>query len=388
MTTAFAGLPVRVKEAVSSRDLSSLNNERTRGMKEAGEAAVAEPYVGITEAGSITPGLFAIEPTGVSTAPIREAAEAFLASLGPARGEAMFPIESDNWRRWSNVHMFMMRHGVCLERLDDAQRERALDVLRATLSAKGFQTSRSIMQLNETIREITGRDIEFGEWVYWLSVFGEPSETEPWGWQLDGHHLIVNCFVLGDQVVLTPTFMGSEPVIATGGRYEGVRAFDEEQERGLALVRALDASQRATAVIGSQLPAEVFAVAYKDNLVLQRQGLRLDALTPGQRGLALALIDAYTGRLRPGHAEAWMEQVRRRLDETYFAWIGGTEEDSVFYYRVHSPVVLIEFDHLPGVALHFDVPTRNHIHTVVRTPNGNDYGRDLLRQHYERHHAK
>jgi hypothetical protein len=25
---------------------------------------------------------------------------------------------------------------------------------------------------------------------------------------------------------------------------------------------------------------------------------------------------------------------------------------------------------------------RTHIHTVVRTPNGNDYGKDLLRQHY------
>jgi len=33
-------------------------------------------------------------------------------------------------------------------------------------------------------------------------------------------------------------------------------------------------------------------------------------------------------------------------------------------------------------------PTRQHIHTVVRTPNGNDYGKDLLRQHYKLHHLK
>ena len=63
----------------------------------------------------------------------------------------------------------------------------------------------------------------------------------------------------------------------------------------------------------------------------------------------------------------------------------STGDDAVFYYRIHSPVILIEFDHQPGVALDFDVPTRHHIHTVVRTPNGNDYGKDLLRQHYERH---
>jgi hypothetical protein len=31
------------------------------------------------------------------------------------------------------------------------------------------------------------------------------------------------------------------------------------------------------------------------------------------------------------------------------------------------------------------VPGRAHIHSVVRTPNGNDYGKDLLRQHYEKH---
>ncbi len=30
-------------------------------------------------------------------------------------------------------------------------------------------------------------------------------------------------------------------------------------------------------------------------------------------------------------------------------------------------------------------PSRDHIHTVIRTPNGNDYGKDLLRQHYEHH---
>ena len=55
----------------------------------------------------------------------------------------------------------------------------------------------------------------------------------------------------------------------------------------------------------------------------------------------------------------------------------------VFYYRIHSPVALIEFDHQAPVALSRDRTPRNHVHMVVRTPNGNDYGQDLLRQHYE-----
>jgi len=85
-----------------------------------------------------------------------------------------------------------------------------------------------------------------------------------------------------------------------------------------------------------------------------------------------------------------MSDVERHLDDTYFAWIGGTEPDSVFYYRIHSPVVLIELDHqrpanLRHLAKDPSQPNLEHIHTVVRTPNGNDYGKDLLRQHYEKH---
>ena len=79
-----------------------------------------------------------------------------------------------------------------------------------------------------------------------------------------------------------------------------------------------------------------------------------------------------------------MAQVQQYLAQTHVAWYGGIDDDSTFYYRIHSPVLLIEFDHLRGIALDNDQPSRDHIHTVVRTPNGNDYGKDLLRQHYER----
>ena len=82
-----------------------------------------------------------------------------------------------------------------------------------------------------------------------------------------------------------------------------------------------------------------------------------------------------------------LNEVRDHLDATYFAWVGGAKDDSVFYYRIHSPVVLIEFDHQGRVApFRSREPTRDHVHAVIRTPNGNDYGKDLLRQHYEAHH--
>ncbi len=133
------------------------------------------------------------------------------------------------------------------------------------------------------------------------------------------------------------------------------------------------------------MPIEVLGAAFRDNFELDYQGLRLDSLSAGQKDLATSLIETYVRRLRSGHDEAWLNAVHKHLDETYFAWIGGTGDDDVFYYRVHSPVILIEFDHLRGIALEQDEPSREHIHTVVRTPNGNDYGQDLLRQHYARH---
>ena len=390
MTTTFTDLPVREKVAVSARDLSSQQNERTRGMKERADASVAEPFAGITEAGQLRPGLFSIAPTGVSTAPVKAAAEAFLASLGDQRAEAMFPVDSDAWRRWSNVHMFLMRHGVCMEQMTQPQKDAALGLMRASLSAAGYECSRNIMKLNETIREITGRDIEFGDELYWFSVFGEPSDTQPWGWQVDGHHLIINYFVLGDQVVMAPQFFGSEPNIAPeGSKYAGTRGFDAEQDNGLALAQSLSASQWSTAIIGETTPPECVIPAFSDNADLERAGLRFDAFSDGQRDMARTLIQTYAGRVRDGHGDVWMKEIDRHLDETYLGWIGSREDDGVFYYRVHSPVVLIEFDHQAGVALNFDRPTRHHIHTVVRIPNGNDYGKDLLRQHYETspHHA-
>ena len=98
------------------------------------------------------------------------------------------------------------------------------------------------------------------------------------------------------------------------------------------------------------------------------------------------MIDEYVGNMPAGHAKVRMEEVEKHLDDTYFAWVGGTGADAVFYYRIQSPVILIEFDHQTPVALPGPkVPGRIHVHTVVRTPNGNDYGKDLLRQHYAAH---
>jgi hypothetical protein len=354
------------------------------------EAGIAQPFKGVTADGIVRPGLFAIERTGVSTEPIKAAAEAFLLALeDDQRAAASFAVDAPAWRRWNNTHLYLMRHGACMEQMAEAQRETALNLMRAGLSAIGYKTARDIMKLNHTIGEVTGSWEEYGEWVYWVSVFGRPSLDQPWGWQVDGHHLNLNYFVLGDQVVMTPAFFGSEPVYAETGKYAGTRVLQDEESLGLELMLALSAEQQRAATFsltGHAIDGRLQGGAAGDNIELPYQGVRADDLSHGQRELLLRIAETYVGRMRDGHAAVKMAEVRRCLDETYFAWTGDTGPDSVFYYRVHSPVILIEFDHQRGVAFANDEPSRLHIHTVVRTPNGNDYGKDLLRQHYARYH--
>ena len=354
------------------------------------EAALDEPYVGITTDGTAQPGLYSIQATGVSTEPVVAAARAFLATLVPDELAATrFAIDDEEWRKWANQHLYR-RAGLSLEQMGTDQRDAASALFAASLSARGLALSRDIMRLNHTLGELNNDNfLEYGEGKYYLTLMGDPSPTEPWGWQLDGHHLNLNYFVLGDQVVLSPAFWGSEPTVARQGKYAGTRIMDDEQAAGLALVRSLSSDQAEAAILETSKPGNnILAQAFSDNLVLEYAGIRASELDDEQIGKLLKLIGLYVNNLREGHARVRMDDVRAHLPDTWFAWIGGTEDGAVFYYRIHSPVILIEFDHEKPIALRHlypDEPNHEHVHAVVRTPNGNDYGKDLLRLHYQEH---
>jgi hypothetical protein len=323
---------------------------------------------------------------------VQRAADAFLRSLSDGqRRSTTFAVDDAEWRKWMNQH-FYVRQGVSFKEMNEAQREAAFALVGAGLSAKGLKLTQDIMKLNHTLAELNNNNFqEYGEWLYHMTVMGTPSATEPWGWQLDGHHLIVNYFVIGDQVVMTPYFVGSEPVIATSGKYAGTKILQEEQDRGLAMMTALDPVQRQKAVIETvKTRNNNLTEAFKDNIVIPYAGIRGDALNASQKRQLLDLVALFVSNMDDGHARVKMQDVERHLAETHFAWVGGTESSSVFYYRIHSPVILIEFDHqrtanLRHLTANPEVPQRQHIHVVVRTPNGNDYGKDLLRQHLAMH---
>jgi len=352
---------------------------------------LAAPFLGITTNGQVVPNLFEIKPSGVSTEPVRNAAEKFIATLGNVQlAHTMFPVEDAQWRKWMNQH-FYVRQGISFDEMSEAQRNAAFELMRVSLSAKGMELTRNIMRLNETLAELSDDHVFLGEWLYHITIMGRPSATEPWGWQFSGHHAIVNYFVLGDQLVMTPVFVGSEPVKAPSGKYKGLEVLQQEQNDGLQMLRALSDGQRKQAVLSfSKTGNNNLTEAFKDNVVLDYAGLRANDLTGAARGRLRDLVQLYVNNMDDGHAKVKMAEVEKHLDNTWFAWIGGVENDSTFYYRMQSPVILIEFDHqrpanLAKFASDPKKPTQQHIHCVVRTPNGNDYGKDLLRQHYLTH---
>ena len=387
-------------EHTANRTRSERARELLKGWSELSE----RPFAGITTDGAVRAGLFSLEPHGAPAAAMAEAARALLDRMSSAqRAKAHFPVGSEMWRRWQNTELYLEDHGLRLDEVGGELREAVLEVLRAGLSPRGFEKTRAVMRLNGFLGELVGGEAVLGEWSFTFCLFGTPSPAEPWGWQLFGHHLSLNCLLIGERMVLTPCFMGAEPAHADVGPHAGLSLFEDEEYKGLALMRSLSQGKRGRALVSHSMKGEDhppgrwhfadhlhLGGAHQDNRVVPYEGLPCDALSGRQTRDLLDLVACHVEPLPPGPLKARLDEVERHLADTHFCWIGGTGEESTFYYRIQSPVVFIEFDHHSGVFLTNPEPARFHIHTIVRTPNGNDYGIDLLRQHYarsEHHHG-
>ncbi|MFC9553765.1 DUF3500 domain-containing protein [Rhodococcus sp. NPDC056960] len=356
------------------------------------EENAAQPFVGVTTDGQPIKGLFGLCDEGFESGPATDAARAYLDALTPdLRQKATSPIDSADWRLWINAFLTFSEHGLRLEDLGEGQRNAALQVIRASLGSTGYRRVRGAMKLNGDLGEFLGAYLDtLTEFSYWFTIFGDPSTEDPWGWQLAGHHVDVHCFIVGQQVVLTPTFLGTE--------FRGEQVFQEHRDTALEFMANLTGEQRAQvikyrSILAENLPPELNgpvdgrhrAGAGQDNLVLPYEGLRGDSLSTGQKELLLTLVDPYLDLLPDAPKEFRRARVAEFLDDSWFAWIGEHESDSPFYYKMHSPVVLVEYDNHPGIFLDNDEPEPFHVHTIVRTPNGGDYGKDLLAQHYAAH---
>ncbi|WP_066561065.1 DUF3500 domain-containing protein [Croceicoccus bisphenolivorans] len=353
-----------------------------------------KPFTGITTDGTPVAGLFDATPHGAPCSAAAEAATRWLDLLPPdTRAKVCAPVDSDLWRYWHNTPLILRPSQVELLELPLPLREVAMDVVRASLSQEGFSRTRTVMENNLFLGRLIDLTELLNDWSFTLTIFGEPSTVEPWGWQFFGHHLALNCLFIGEHMTLSPVFMGLEPDHDHGPNHR--RMFEPHEQAALRMMGALSDQERIRAVLyDSMLTADQpdgryhpddgrhVGGAFQDNRIVPYEGVPVAALGREQRLRLMELASLFMLNMPEGPSQASMGEFERYLDQTHFAWIGKADEINPFYFRIHSPVALFEFDHHSGIFLANEEPQRFHVHSVIRTPNGEDYGMDLLKKHY------
>lgn len=312
------------------------------------------------------------EPTEPASA-MMDAAKSFLAALEPAkRPRARSPFDADDRLDWDYVPR--ARQGLSFGQMSPAERDAALALLEASLSAMGFEKAETIRRLEEVLFAQSGSSIR-DPGLYYFTVFGEPSPEGAWGWRYEGHHVSLNWTVVdGRLVASTPQFFGANPAAVREGPQDGTRALAAEEDLARSLVRSLSPEQLALAKVSDEAPADILTESSRIAAMQDDVGIPYGRLDAGQRGLLLSLLQEYAAAQPPAEVQARLARVKADLPSLKFAWMGGLERGQPHYYRIQGSRDLIEYDNTQNGA--------NHIHCVWRVFEG-DWGRDVLAEHYQ-----
>jgi hypothetical protein len=316
----------------------------------------------------------AVARTQTATSQMVNAANTFLSTLDEnQRQRVLFGFDDEKQRaRWSNLPTSMVpRGGVSLKELNTAQRSVALALVASALSQRGFEKVQQIIEGDEVNKINDGNNPIFGKDLYYISILGKPSEKDPWMLQFGGHHLALNITVAGERGVLTPTLTGAQPALYTSNG-KTVRPLGQESDKALALLNALDDSQRKQAILSYRL-ADLVLGPGQDGKTILPEGLKATAMNERQRAMLLDLMSEWAGIIHESAASARMAELKADIDETWFAWSGPATaapgRNITAYYRIQGPHVVIEYapQRLGG-------DPSMHVHTMYRDPT-NDYGR-------------
>jgi hypothetical protein len=323
--------------------------------------------------------------TGSATADNPEmlsATEAFLGTLSAEqRKKATYPFEDEERFNWHFVPRDRM--GLPIREMNEDQRKAAMNLLRTALSEQGISKVKEIMEMEVILKALEGlppeNDRRHPE-KYYFTVFGTPSEREAWGWRVEGHHLSLNfTSVTGKVAAQTPAFMGSNPAIVPEGPQKGKQILKQEADMGFALLNSFTPQQLQQVIISEVAPNEIVSSNSRKAMMKEPEGIHYTDMTPEQQKMLNGLLELYLQNYRNELANDLRRKVEKAgMNQMHFAWAGSRvpAAGKAHYYRIHSPVILIEYDNSQTNA--------NHVHTVVRDLT-NDFGEDALREHYLKH---
>ncbi|MGE5413329.1 MAG: DUF3500 domain-containing protein [Syntrophomonadaceae bacterium] len=217
--------------------------------------------------------------------------------------------------------------------------------------------------------------------LYYLAIFGDPSDARAWGWRFEGHHVSLNFSSASGRIVAaTPAFLGANPARVPKGPRAGWRVLAAEEDLARQLLGSLDEGQRKTAIFDVAAPSDIILSPGR-KAVPDPAGLSYAEMSAEERATLMRLVDEYLGNMRADVARAQREKIEKAgLDAIRFGWAGGTRVGEGHYYRIQGPTFVIEYDNTQNGA--------NHVHSVWRDLQ-DDFGGDLLRRHYAEspHHA-
>ncbi|KAF2403419.1 hypothetical protein EJ06DRAFT_504510 [Trichodelitschia bisporula] len=366
-------------------------------LTQAWEELYTEPFKGITTDGNVILGLYPEEDDGVPIEEMVEAANALLDGLTQEQKAALtFPLAAREWRAWSNPEVLLRPLGLRLEEQPAPTVTAVHTLLRRTFSARGYARALAAMRINHFLGELVSLPRIMNADSYNILLFGTPSTEQAWGFLLYGHHLCVSVFLRGRQVVVSPVFTGAEPNGIDEGPWEGTAILRDEGEWGLRVMQSLSDEEKGRARIYEHLhdarmrqtgdlksdrwnkdDQRHVCGAFRDNRAVPYEGVNCGRFSSEQKDLILKIADEMLCYLPDRARERRLERIGEFWDKTWFCWIGGWGDEDAFYYRIQSPVVLLEFDHHSGVFLGNEEPAKFHTHTIVRMPNGGDYGAAL-----------
>jgi uncharacterized protein DUF3500 len=323
-------------------------------------------------------------PQPTVTAKVVQSANAFLATLSAAeRAKCTFDFTSSQKTGWSNLPSgIFQRNGLRFGDITPRQREAALALVAAALSRDGYKKVTDIMNGDEVLKNAGGGQtggkqgggggrgggVRFGLDEYYIALLGTPSTTSAWMIQFGGHHLAINVTVVGANSVMTPSLPAAQPAKYTLNG-QTIRPLGKENDKGFALINALNATQQKQAILNYQVKDLVLGPG-ADGKTIQPEGILASQLDTAQQALLLDVAHEWVGILNDEAATAKMAEIKANLPRTYFAWSGPTTNGSVAYYRIQGPTLVIEYAPQQG--------DLDHIHTIYRDPT-NDYGAKLVK---------